>query len=152
MVRVTFTTEGTATDVGRIGSVVPPIGGERREVVCAGEGGIGRDRLLPESELFDHEPTQCPAAWLVRNAAMRKFGLNPKNRKEHFEWDYVVLFAEAYGVRQQGYCHLVVASMAVIMFGAMCRYDDASSLKWRNIRFAEDGSGFDITFEKRKNC
>jgi hypothetical protein len=40
--------------------------------------------------LFDHEPTQCPAACLVRNAAMRKFGLNPKNRKEPFEWENVV--------------------------------------------------------------
>jgi hypothetical protein len=83
---------------------------------------------------------------------MRRFGLNPKNRKEPFEWDNVVLFAEAYGVRQQGYCHLVVASMAVIMFGAMCRYDDASGLKWKNLRFVEDGSGVEITFEKRKNC
>ena len=42
--------------------------------------------------------------------------------------------------------------MAVIMFGAMCRYDDASSLKWRNIRFVENGSGFEITFEIRKNA
>ncbi len=38
------------------------------------------------------------------------------------------------------------------MFGAMCRYDDTSGLMWRNIRFVEDGSGFDITFEKRKNA
>ncbi len=49
-------------------------------------------------------------------------------------------------------CHLVVVSMAVIMFGAMCRYDDVSVLRWRNIRFVEDGSGFEITFEKRKNA
>ena len=55
-------------------------------------------------------------------------------------------------MRQHGYCHLVVASMAVIMFGAMCRYVDAPGLKWRNIRFVEDGSGFEITFEKRKNA
>ncbi len=55
-------------------------------------------------------------------------------------------------MRHQGYCHLVMASMAVIMFGAMCRYDDASGLRWRNIRFVEDGSGFEITFEKRKNA
>ncbi len=50
--------------------------------------------------IFDHEPTQCPAACLVRNAVMRKFGLNSKIRKDPFEWDNVVLFAEAYGVRQ----------------------------------------------------
>jgi hypothetical protein len=28
--------------------------------------------------LFNHEPTQSPAVCLVRGAAMRKFGLNPK--------------------------------------------------------------------------
>jgi hypothetical protein len=72
--------------------------------------------FFPKVNLFYHEPTQCPAACLVRNAAMRKFELNPKIRKEPFEEDNVVLFAEAYRVRQQGYYHLVVASMAVIMF------------------------------------
>ena len=35
--------------------------------------------------LFSHEPTQSPAACLVREAAIRRFGLNPKNRKELFE-------------------------------------------------------------------
>ncbi len=76
--------------------------------------------------LFDHGPTQCPVVCLVRNAAMRRFGLTPKNRKEPFVWADVVLFTEAYGARSLGYCHLVVATMAVIMFGVMCRYDDAS--------------------------
>ncbi len=42
--------------------------------------------------------------------------------------------------------------MAVIMFGAMCRYDDASGLKWRNIHFVEDEIEFEITFEKKKNA
>ena len=65
----------------------------------------------------------------MQNTAMRKFGINPKIRKDPFEWDNAVLFAEAYGARQQGYYHFVVASMAVIMFGAMCQYDDASGLK-----------------------
>jgi hypothetical protein len=67
-----------------------------------------------------------------------KFGLNPKNRKEPFKWDNVALFAEANGMRHHEYCHLVVASMAVIMFGAMCRYDDASGLRWNNIREEEE--------------
>ena len=49
--------------------------------------------------LFDHDPTNCPTACLVRNAATRKFGLTPKNRKQPFEWENVVLFAEAYGVK-----------------------------------------------------
>jgi integrase len=102
--------------------------------------------------LFSHEPTQSPAVCLVREAAIRRFGLNPKNRKDPFEWAHVVKFAEAYGSRQKGYCHLVVATMAVVMFGGMCRYDDASGLMWSNIRFEEDGSAFEITFDKRKNA
>ena len=70
--------------------------------------------FFQKTNLFDHEPTQSPAACHVRSAAMRKFGLNSKNMKETFEWDQVVDFAEAYGVRHHGYCHPVVATMAVI--------------------------------------
>jgi hypothetical protein len=55
--------------------------------------------FFQKTNLFDHEPTQTPAACLVRNVAMWKFGLNTKNRKELFEWDHVVDFAEACGVR-----------------------------------------------------
>jgi hypothetical protein len=42
--------------------------------------------------------------------------------------------------------------MAAIMFGGMCRYDDASGRLWSNIRFEADGSAFEITFDKRKNA
>ena len=102
--------------------------------------------------LFNHLPTQSPAVGMVRQAAARKFGLTPKGRKEPFQWAQVVAFAQAYGVQHQGYCHLVVASMAVIMFGAMCRYNDVSRLRWRNVKFEQDGSCFHLTFEKRKNA
>ncbi len=34
--------------------------------------------------LFAHEPTQFPLVCIVWSAAMRKFGLNTKNRKEPF--------------------------------------------------------------------
>jgi hypothetical protein len=101
--------------------------------------------------IFSHEPTQTPAVCLVREAAIRRFGLNAKNRKEPFEWAQVFLFAETYGSRQQGYCHLVVATIVVVMFGGMCRFDDASGLMWRNIRLDADGSAFEITFDKRNN-
>jgi len=30
-----------------------------------------------KTNLFSHEPTQSPAACLVREAAIRRFGLNP---------------------------------------------------------------------------
>ena len=102
--------------------------------------------------LSSHEPTQSPAVCLVRSAAMRRFGLNSKNRKEPFEWDQVVSFTVAYNDRYQGYCHPVVATMAVVMFGGMCQYDDASGLLWRNVRFDEDGRGFEIFFDKRKHA
>jgi integrase len=90
---------------------------------------------------------------MVRQAAMRKFGLSLKNRKAPFKWADIVMFATAYGVLQQGYCHLVVSSMAVLMFGGMCRYSDASRLRWRNLQFDNDGN-LDVTFDDhggRKN-
>ncbi len=102
--------------------------------------------------LFDHEPTQSPAVCIVRSSATRRFGLNTTNWKEPFEWGQVLDFAEAFGVRRSEYCHLVMAMMAVVMFGGMCRYDDASGLLWRNVRFVEDGSGFKISFDKCKNA
>ncbi len=46
----------------------------------------------------------------------------------------------------------MVATMAVVMLGGMCRYDDASGLLWQNIRFDADGSAFETTFDKRKNA
>ncbi len=45
----------------------------------------------------------------------------------------------------------MVATIDVVMFGGMCRYDDASGLMWRNIRLEAYGSAFEITFDKRKN-
>ncbi len=52
--------------------------------------------------LFDYGLTQCPVVCLVHSAAMLRFGLTPKNRKEPFMWADVVLFTEAYGVRSLG--------------------------------------------------
>jgi hypothetical protein len=46
----------------------------------------------------------------------------------------------------------VVATIAVVMFGGMCRYDDASGMLWSNIRFEADGSAFEISFDKRKSA
>jgi hypothetical protein len=97
--------------------------------------------------LYNHLPT----VGMVRQVAARKFGLTPDARKDPFHGAQVVAFAQAYGVQYQGYCHFVVASMAVIMFGAMCRYNDASRLRWRNAKLKQDGSCFHLTFEKRKN-
>ena len=59
--------------------------------------------------LFNHLPIQSPAVCMVRQMSIRKFGLSPRNRKAPFKWAYLVMFATAYGVLQQGYCHLVVS-------------------------------------------
>ena len=61
-------------------------------------------------------------------------------------------FAEAYGVRHQGYYHLAVATMTIVLFGGMCRYDNAFDLLWRNVRFEADGSGYELSFDTRKNA
>ncbi len=58
----------------------------------------------------------------------------------------------ACGKWQQGYCHVVVALMAVLMFGGVRRYNDASGMQWRNVRFLEDRSAYELTFDKRKNA
>jgi hypothetical protein len=42
--------------------------------------------------------------------------------------------------------------MTVVMFGGMCKYDDASRLRWRNVQLEPDGSSFHLSFEKRKNA
>ena len=56
-----------------------------------------------------------------------------------------------YGNQNQGYCHLVVSTMAILAFGAMCHYSDVSRLKSKHIEFESNSSSFEITFEIRKN-
>jgi hypothetical protein len=93
----------------------------------------------------------APEVCMVRTAATRKFGLSPKTCKGAFYVADLVNFAILYGIKSQGYCHLVVATiMAILSFGAMCRCSDASRLKWGNIKFEKDLSSFEITFEIRK--
>ncbi len=38
------------------------------------------------------------------------------------------------------------------MFDKMCRYEDAFGLLWWNVRFEETGSGYELSFDKRKNA
>jgi integrase len=83
---------------------------------------------------------------MARTAAARKFGLSTKRVKEPFLWSQLVYFVSLYGNQNQGYCHLVVLAMAILSFGAMCRYNDVSRLKWKNIEFESDSSSFEITF------
>ena len=76
--------------------------------------------------VFTNHPTLAREVCMVRTSAARKFGLSPKRVKEPFMWMNLVGFALLYGVHNQGYCHLVVATMAIFSFGTMCRYSDVS--------------------------
>ena len=66
-----------------------------------------------------HLPTHSPTEGMARQASSRKFGLTPKGRKEPFRWARFVAFALKYGVNIRDYCHKVVASMAMVMFGVI---------------------------------
>jgi hypothetical protein len=81
---------------------------------------------------------------MVQQATATRFGLSPKNQK----WAQVVVFASAYRVHHQGYCHLVVSTMAVLILGGMFRYNDGSRLRWRNLEFEEYGSFMDLKFDR----
>ena len=71
----------------------------------------------------------APDVCMVRTAAARKFGLSVKRVEKPFLLFRFVYFALLYGNQNQGDCHLVVATVAILSFGAMCRYRDVSRLK-----------------------
>ena len=91
-------------------------------------------------------------ACMVRRDAARKCWSYPVGKKD------AICSVPTHAIRRSlwgeasTYFHLVAATMAGVMFGAMCRCNDASHLRWRNIRFESDGSSFEITFEKGKNA
>ena len=73
----------------------------------------------------------APEFCMVRTAAAaREFGLSAKRVKETFLWFQLVDFAALYGNQNQVYCHLVISTMAILLFGALCRYSDVSRHKW----------------------
>jgi hypothetical protein len=75
----------------------------------------------------------APEVYMVKTAVARMFGISAKRVKEPFLCFQVVDFAALYGNQNQGYYYLVVATMAILLFGAMCRYSDVSRLEWKNI-------------------
>ena len=102
--------------------------------------------------LFTNHPTIAPEVCMVRTTSARKFGLSAKRVKEPFLWFQLVDFALLHGNQNQGNCHLVVLTMAILSFGALCRYSDISRLKWSNIRFESNSSSFEIDFEIKKKA
>jgi hypothetical protein len=101
--------------------------------------------------LFTNHPTGAPEVDMVRATIAMKFGLSPKRVKEPLLWTQLVDFALLYGIHIQVYCHLLLTTMAILSFGAMCRYIDVSRLNWGNVEFAPDLTFLVITFEIRKN-
>jgi hypothetical protein len=71
--------------------------------------------------LFTNHPTGVLEVCMVKTAAARKFGLSLKRVKEPFLLFQLVDFALLCGIHNQEYCHLVIATMAILSFGAMCR-------------------------------
>jgi hypothetical protein len=57
----------------------------------------------------------------------RKFELSPKRMKENVLLFQLVDFAILYEIHNKGYCHLLVATMAILAFEAMCRYSEILS-------------------------
>jgi len=101
--------------------------------------------------LFNFLPTLAPKECMMRTTTARKFGLSAKRVKDPFLWFQLVDFAILYAIYNQGYCHLVVSTMAILSSGAMCRYIDVSQHRWRNVQFDNDLKYFEITFESRNN-
>ena len=64
---------------------------------------------------------------MVRTAAARRSSLSAKRVKEPFLWFQLVDFALLYDNQNQGYYHLLVATMAIFAFADMCRYNDVIS-------------------------
>ena len=107
--------------------------------------------IYKKVNMFGHLPTRFPAVNTMRQVVARHFVLGTRNRKEPFRWDQMVSVALVHGVNSRGYSHLVVTAMVVLIFGAMCRYDDVNHLRWRDMKFDAINQRFRIEFEKRKS-
>ena len=75
---------------------------------------------------------------MVRTTTARTFGSSAIRVKNLFLWFQLGDFAIIYSIHTQGYCHLVVSTMAILSFETMCRYSDVNRLRWRNVHFDND--------------
>ena len=110
----------SSTDRGDYGGPLPPVNSREVLYFRPVQSASAAIAFFHKVNLYSHLPTQSPVVGImVRRATTRKFGLTPKGRKEPFRYTQVVSLALAYGVHNQGYFHLIVASMALVMFGGM---------------------------------
>jgi len=56
----------------------------------------------------------------------KKFGIITQRIKEPIAWSQLVDFALLYAFQNKECCHLVIATITFLSFGAMCQYIDIS--------------------------
>ncbi len=66
--------------------------------------------------LYTNHPTMAPEVCMIRTAAGKKKFLSAKRAKEPFLWFQLVDVVLLYGNQNQGYCHLDVATMTILLF------------------------------------
>jgi hypothetical protein len=106
-----------------------------------------------KKDMYNHLPTLSPLANFVREAAKRRIGTTPPRRKRPLLWKDASASASvcAPRVKNPPYCHLVVAVLCILTFGAMCQFDDALNLERSNVKFMQNGS-LVVYFRERKSC
>jgi membrane associated rhomboid family serine protease len=73
--------------------------------------------------VFTNHPTMAPEVCMGTTTAAQKFALSTKRVKEPFPWFQLMDCAFVYGYQNEGFCHLVVATIAIHSFGAMCCFE-----------------------------
>jgi hypothetical protein len=69
------------------------------------------------------------------------FFLRPRDMKRPFKWKDASAFVSVYAPLDGSppYYHVVVIVLCVLMFGAMCRFDDATEMVRSNIKSMQNG-------------
>ena len=94
----------------------------------------------------DRNPTSHPLVHLVRRSAQRRIGSNPKNRKEPIEYAFLLRGVKLW--HHRCVVRRMIATLALLMWVAMCRYSCLSSVRVRDVRFFETHAS--IFVESRK--
>lgn len=103
---------------------------------------------LHEASASASRPTEDPLVKCVRRGAKREFGTAAVNRKEPLELGVCMAVAER--LLQQGPAWAVMlAAYMMVSFAAFLRYDDASSILRKDVRF--ESTHAELFLARRKN-
>ncbi len=94
----------------------------------------------------------APDFCMVRTTAAIKFGLLSKKFKDTFLWFQLVGFPPYMVTITKVIVTLIVATMAILSFSDMCRYNMLVDLSERIFNFKSNSSSFEITFEITKKA